>query len=135
MDKLIRIFAQPIGFAGTAFGIAGLIYLGISSPRVLFNAVPSRLRMVRAVTRSVSRRLGSFGVSRRVFDNFNGAESPWVRLVALLDLSETRPLSALADSIKSIGLADTHFSKAQNRGNSSFWAVSPMLKSLGNAYT
>lgn len=30
MDKLIRIFAQPIGFAGTAFGIAGLIYLGIS---------------------------------------------------------------------------------------------------------
>ncbi len=44
------------------------------------------------------------------------------------------PLSALADSLKSIGLADTHFSKAQNRGNSSFWAVSPMLKSLGNAY-
>ena len=90
--------------------------------------------MVRAVTRSVSRRLGSFGVSRRVFDIFNGAESPWVRLVALLDLSETRPLSAAADSLKSIGLADTHFSKAQNRGNSSFWAVSPMLKSLGNAY-
>ena len=30
MDKLIRIFAQPIGFTGTAFGIAGLIYLGIS---------------------------------------------------------------------------------------------------------
>ena len=56
--------------------------------------------MVRAVTRSVSRRLGSFGVSRRVFDNFNGAESPWVRLVALLDLSETRPLSALADSME-----------------------------------
>ena len=27
MDKLIRIFAQPIGFAGTAFGIAGLISL------------------------------------------------------------------------------------------------------------
>ncbi len=25
-------------------------------------------------------------------------------------------------------------SKAQNRENSSFWAVSPMLKSLGNAY-
>ena len=47
--------------------------------------------MVRAVARSVSRRLGSFGASRRVFDNFNGAESPWVRLVALLDLSETRP--------------------------------------------
>ena len=56
--------------------------------------------MVRAVTRSVSRRLGSFGVSRRVFDNFNGAESPWVRLVALLDLSETRPLSATADSME-----------------------------------
>mgnify|MGYP007026678462 FL=1 len=90
--------------------------------------------MVRAVTRSVSRRLGSSGVSQRVFDNFNSAESPWVRLVALLDLSETRSLSALADSLKSIGLADTHFSKAQNRGNSSFWAVSPMLKSLGNAY-
>ena len=30
MDKLIRIFAQPICFAGTAFGIACLIYLGIS---------------------------------------------------------------------------------------------------------
>ena len=44
-----------------------------------------------AVTRGVSRRLGSFEVSWRVFDNFNGAESPWVRLVALLDLSETRP--------------------------------------------
>ena len=57
-----------------------------------------------------------------------------MRLVAMLDLSETRPLSALADPSKSIGLADTHFSKAQNRGNSSFWAVSPMLKSLGNAY-
>ena len=56
--------------------------------------------MVRAVTRSVGRRLGAFGVSRRVFDNFNGAESPWVRLVALLDLSETRPLSASADSQK-----------------------------------
>ena len=56
--------------------------------------------MVRAVTRSVSRRLGSFGVSRRVFDNFNGAESPWVRLVALLDLSKTRPLSATADSME-----------------------------------
>jgi len=53
-----------------------------------------------AVTRSVSRRLGSFGASRRVFDNFNGAESPWVRLVALLDLSETRPLSATADSME-----------------------------------
>ena len=38
--------------------------------------------------------------SRRVFDNFNGAKSPWVRLVALLDLSETRPLSALADSME-----------------------------------
>ena len=82
----------------------------------------------------VTRRLLSLQRSRQVFDNFNGAESPWVRLVALLDLSETRPLSALADSLKSIGLADTHFSKAQNRGNSSFWAVSPMLKSLGNAY-
>ena len=57
--------------------------------------------MVRAVTRSVSRRLGSFEASRRVFDNFNGAESPWVRLVALLDLSETRPpLSASADSME-----------------------------------
>ena len=56
--------------------------------------------MVRAVTRSVSRRLRSFGASRRVFDNFNGAESPWVRLVALLDLSETRPLSAIVDSTK-----------------------------------
>lgn len=56
--------------------------------------------MVRAVTRSVSRRLGSFGVSRRVFDNFNGAESPWVRLVALLNLSETCPLSASADSFE-----------------------------------
>ena len=61
---------------------------------------------VAAVTRSVGRRLGAFGVSRRVFDNFNGAESPWVRLVALLDLSETRPLSASADSPK-IGIADT----------------------------
>ena len=59
---------------------------------------------VAAVTRSVSRRLGAFGVSRRVFDNFNGAESPWVRLVALLDLSETRPLSAIADSQKNAGL-------------------------------
>ena len=53
-----------------------------------------------AVARSVIRRLESFGVSRRVFDNFNGAESPWARLVALLDLSETRPLSALADSME-----------------------------------
>ena len=44
-----------------------------------------------AVARSVIRRLESFGASLRVFDNFNGAESPWVRLVALLDLSETRP--------------------------------------------
>lgn len=58
-----------------------------------------------------------------------------MRLVALLDLSETYPLSALADSLKSIGFADAHFSKAQNRGNRSFGAVSPMLKSLGNAYT
>jgi hypothetical protein len=56
--------------------------------------------MARAVTRSVSRRLGSFGASLRVFDNFNGAESPWVRLVALLDLSETRHLSASADSME-----------------------------------
>ena len=40
-----------------------------------------------------------------------------MRLIALLDLSETRPLSALADSLKSIGLADTHFSKAQNRNS------------------
>ena len=53
-----------------------------------------------AVARSVIRRLESFGVSRRVSDNFNGAESPWVRLVALLDLSETRPLSATADSME-----------------------------------
>ena len=53
-----------------------------------------------AVARSVIRRLESFGASLRVFDNFNGAESPWVRLVALLDLSETRPLSALADSME-----------------------------------
>ena len=83
--------------------------------------------MVRAVTRSVSRRLGSFGVSRRVFDNFNGAESPWVRLVALLDLSETRPLSAIADSLKSIGFADTDFSKPRNRGNRSIRTVSPIL--------
>lgn len=59
-----------------------------------------------AVARSVIRRLESFGASLRVFDNFNGAESPWVRLVALLDLSETRPLSASADSPK-IGIADT----------------------------
>lgn len=53
-----------------------------------------------AVARSVIRRLESFGASLRVFDNFNGAESPWVRLVALLDLSETRPLSAVADSME-----------------------------------
>lgn len=53
-----------------------------------------------AVARSVIRRLESFGASLRVFDNFNGAESPWVRLIALLDLSETRPLSATADSMK-----------------------------------
>ena len=69
----------------------------------LFRALFTTFRVfafVAAVTRSVSRRLGSFGASRRVFDNFNGAESPWVRLVALLDLSETRPLSALADSQK-----------------------------------
>ena len=91
--------------------------------------------MVRVVTRSVSHRLVSLQRSRQVFDNFNGAKSPWVRLVALLDLSETCPLSALADSLKSIGFADAHFSKAQNRGNRSFGAVSPMLKSLGNAYT
>lgn len=53
-----------------------------------------------AVARSVIRRLESFGASLRVFDNFNGAESPWVRLIALLDLSETRPLSAIADSME-----------------------------------
>lgn len=53
-----------------------------------------------AVARSVICRLESFGASLRVFDNFNGAESPWVRLVALLDLSETRPLSATADSME-----------------------------------
>ena len=64
-----------------------------------------------AVARSVIRRLESFGASLRVFDNFNGAESPWVRLIALLDLSETRPLSALADPLKSIGLADADSSK------------------------
>ena len=91
--------------------------------------------MLRVVTRSVSHRLLSLQQSRQVFDNFNGAESPWVRLAALLDLSETCPLSALADSLKSIGFADVDFSKTQNRGNRSFWAVSPMLKSLGNAYT
>ena len=56
--------------------------------------------MVRVVTRSVSHRLLSLQRSRQVFDNFNGAESPWVRLVALLDLSETRPLSATADSME-----------------------------------
>ena len=66
---------------------------------VLFHFLQPLL-LYSAVTRSVSRRLGSFGVSRRVFDNFNGAESPWVRLVALLDLSETRPLSAVADSME-----------------------------------
>ena len=53
-----------------------------------------------ADARSVIRRLESFGSSLRVFDNFNGAESPWVRLIALLDLSETRPLSAVADSME-----------------------------------
>lgn len=53
-----------------------------------------------AVARSVIRRLESFGASLRVFDNFNGAESPWVRLIALLDLSETHPLSAPADSME-----------------------------------
>ena len=53
-----------------------------------------------AVARSVIRRLEPFGASLRVFDNFNGAESPWVRLIALLDLSETRPLSATADSME-----------------------------------
>ena len=58
------------------------------------------LSLSAAVARSVIRRLESFGASRRVFDNFNGAESPWVRLVALLDLSETRPLSATADSME-----------------------------------
>lgn len=67
--------------------------------------------MVRVVTRSVSHRLLSLQRSRQVFDNFNGAESPWVRLVALLDLSETCPLSALADPLKSIGLADADSSK------------------------
>ena len=56
--------------------------------------------MVRVVTRSVSHRLLSLQRSRQVFDNFNGAESPWVRLVALLDLSETRPLTATADSME-----------------------------------
>ena len=48
----------------------------------------------------VSRRLLSLQRSRQVFDNFNGAESPWVRLVALLDLSEICPLSTPADSFK-----------------------------------
>ena len=56
--------------------------------------------MVRVVARNVSHRLLSLQRSRQVFDNFNGAESPWVRLVALLDLSETRPLSATADSME-----------------------------------
>ena len=67
--------------------------------RALFTAFRV-FAVVAAVTRCVSRRLGSFGVSRQVFDNFNGAESPWVRLVALLDLSETRPLSATANSME-----------------------------------
>ena len=56
--------------------------------------------MVRVVTRSVSNRLLSLRLRWQVFDFFNGAESPWVRLVALLDLSETRPLSAVADSME-----------------------------------
>lgn len=56
--------------------------------------------MVRVVTRSVSHLLLSLRLSRQVFDNFNGAESPWVRLVALLNLSETCPLSASADSFE-----------------------------------
>ena len=53
-----------------------------------------------AVARSVIRRLESFGVSRRVFDNFNGAESPWARLAALLDLSETCPFVREGGPIK-----------------------------------
>lgn len=30
MDSLVRVFAQPIGFCGMAFAIAGAIYLGVS---------------------------------------------------------------------------------------------------------
>lgn len=48
----------------------------------------------------VTRRLLSLQRSRQVSDNFNGAESPLVRLVALLDLSETCLLSTPADSFK-----------------------------------
>ena len=75
---------------------------GVGTDWTLMTAGASELgiKFAAAVTQSVNRRLGSFGASRRVFDNFNGAESPWVRLIALLDLSETRPLSAPADSLK-----------------------------------
>ncbi len=83
---------------------AGIVLTHYRSPfNPFFRALFTTFRIfvfVAVVTRSVSRRLGSFGASRRVFDNFNGAESPWVRLVALLDLSETRPLSAVADSME-----------------------------------
>ena len=71
----------------------------LPSPGFLFKTLQS-FAFSAALTRGVSRRLWPFGASRRVFDNFNGAESPWVRLVALLDLSETRPLSAVADSME-----------------------------------
>ena len=91
--------------------------------------------MVRVVTRSVSHRLGSFGASRRVFDNFNDAESPWVRLVALLDLSETRPLSALADSLKSIGFSDADFQRLKIGETAQFGRFHLYSKTLGNAYT
>ena len=83
------------------------------SPRVLFYTVTSESRMVRVVTRSVSHRLLSLRRSRQVFDNFNGEESPWVRLVALLDLSETCPLSASADSFKRIVL-NRRFTHVEN---------------------
>lgn len=56
--------------------------------------------MVRVVTRSVSQRLISLQRSRQAFDNFNGAESPWARLAALLDLSETCPFVREGGPIK-----------------------------------
>ena len=79
--------------------MACLLRQAMYSMIVLFHFLQPLL-LSAAVARSVIRRLESFGASLRVFDNFNGAESPWVRLIALLDLSETRPLSALADSTK-----------------------------------
>lgn len=78
---------------------ACLLRQAMYSMIVLFHFLQPLL-LSAAVARSVIRRLESFGASLRVFDNFNGAESPWVRLIALLDLSETRPLSAIADSME-----------------------------------